>query len=119
VQNFRKLKVWQSSYRLTLDIYRVTRSLPKEESYGLTSQMRRAAASIPANIAEGCGRYSDGDLLRFLDISMGPASELDTYLMLCRDLEYFNEEAYTPLAEKTAQVRRMLTALILKIRSQS
>jgi four helix bundle protein len=119
VQDFRKLQVWQKSYQMALDVYRITRSFPKEEMYGLTSQMRRAAVSVPANIAEGCGRFTDAELLRFLDISMGSASELDTYLMLCRDLEYLDPGIQTPLAEKAAEVKRMLTALILKIRPQN
>src|SRR5690349_10688139 len=111
MQDFRKLKVWQKGYLLTLAIYKITRSFPKEELYGMTRQMREAASSIPVNIAEGCGRYSEKELLRFLDISMGSASELDTFLMLSRDLDYMTIEAYTPLAENIAEVKRMLTSL--------
>jgi four helix bundle protein len=119
VQDFRKLKVWQKSYELTVEIYRVTRAFPKDELYSLTNQMRRAAISIPANIAEGCGRYTETELVRFLDIAMGSASELDCYLQLSRDLEYLSNDGYTSFESKIVEVKRMLTALILKIRRQT
>jgi four helix bundle protein len=77
MEAFRELKVWEKSHALTLAVYHVTKSFPKQEMYALTSQIRRASASIPANIAEGCGRNGDAELARFLLIAMGSASELE------------------------------------------
>jgi four helix bundle protein len=86
VKDFRRLKVWERSHRLTLQVYVHTRSFPKDELYGLTAQIRRAAVSIGANIAEGCGRRGDAELGRFLQIAMGSACELEYHLLLARDL---------------------------------
>ncbi|MEP7292950.1 MAG: four helix bundle protein, partial [Chloroflexota bacterium] len=88
MQDFKKLQVWMKAHVFTLALYRATSAFPKEEVYGLTSQMRRAAVSIPANIAEGCGRSSNAELARFLHISMGSASEVEYYLVLAHDLEF-------------------------------
>ncbi len=118
MQDFKKLDVWWKSYRLSLEVYKATRAFPKEEAYGLTSQARRASVSIPANIAEGCGRYSDGELLRFLDIAMGSGSELECYLMLAQDLGYLNKDTSHPLEERLLETKRMLNALIQKIRQE-
>ena len=86
MRDFREMKVWREVHQLTLAIYKVTTDFPREEVYGLTSQIRRACATIPANIAEGCGRNSVVEFARFLHIAMGSASELDYHLMLARDL---------------------------------
>ena len=86
MQDYRKLAVWQSSHELTLAVYRVTIRFPKDELFGLTSQMRRSSSSIPTNIAEGCGRATNADFTRFLHISLGSANELEYQLLLCRDL---------------------------------
>ncbi|HLF77604.1 MAG TPA: four helix bundle protein, partial [Dehalococcoidia bacterium] len=91
MRDFRKLDVWDRAHKLTLSIYSVTGSYPRDEVYGLTSQTRRAASSIPANIAEGCGRESNADLARFLHIAFGSASELEYHLILARDLEYITQ----------------------------
>lgn len=88
MRDFRKYKVWELGHQLTLDIYRKTKNFPMEEIYGLTSQMRRASSSIPANIAEGCGRQSDAELRRILTISQGSASELEYFNILVKDLGY-------------------------------
>jgi four helix bundle protein len=88
MKNFKELKIWQRSHQLVLDIYLITKSFPKEEVYGLTSQIRRSCSSIPTNIAEGCGRNSDAELNRFLVIAMGSASELEYQLILIKDLGY-------------------------------
>ena len=119
MRDFRQLRVWTSAHELTLALYRATRAFPRDEQYGLTSQIRRAASSIGANIAEGCGRRGRKDLSRFLVIASGSASELDYHLILAVDLELLNRTACQPLADKLASVRRMLTTFIRKIASQS
>jgi four helix bundle protein len=115
VKGFRDLKVWEKAHQLTLDVYKATASFPKEEMYGLTSQIRRAAASIPANIAEGCGRSSDAELGRFLQIAMGSASELEYHLLLARDLLLLAETDYGQLSLKVTEVKRMLASFIQKL----
>ena len=92
MQNFRDLKVWQKSHSMVLGVYRATSSFPREELYGLSSQMRRAAVSIPANIAEGCGRRSGPDFARHLQIAAGSASELEYFCMLARDLRLLDAD---------------------------
>jgi four helix bundle protein len=94
VGDFRKLQVWHRAHKLTLDVYRATSAFPKEELYGLTNQLRRASASIGANIAEGCGRNTDAELARYLGIAVGSANELDYHLLLARDLGYLQPAAY-------------------------
>lgn len=86
MKDFRNLRVWEKAHHLTLEIYRVTSAFPKEETYGLTSQIRRACVSIPANVAEGCGRDSEAELLRYLKIAMGSSSELEYELLLANQL---------------------------------
>ncbi len=106
------LKVWQHAHQLVLRVYQETRSFPKAEVYGLTSQMRRAAVSIPSNLAEGHGRDSQAELARFSRIALGSTSELQYQLLLCRDLGYVSEETYTELAERADYIRRMLAKFI-------
>jgi four helix bundle protein len=115
VKGFRDLKVWEKAHQLTLQVYKVSTIFPKEEMYGLTSQVRRAAASIPANIAEGCGRSSDAELGRFLQIAMGSASELEYHLLLTRDLSLLVEQDYGQLAVEVSEVKRMLASFIQKL----
>jgi four helix bundle protein len=117
MKDFHNLDVWTRSHRLTLALYRATLVFPRNEMYGLTAQVRRAAASIPANIAEGCGRTGNGELHRFLDMASGSASELDYHLLLARDLGYLAPDAFTSLMQELTQIRRMLTALIQKVRA--
>jgi four helix bundle protein len=119
MQGFRDLRVWRSAHKLTLDIYSASRAFPKEELYGLTSQIRRAATSIPANIAEGCGRSSDRDFARFLYIASGSASELEYHLLLARQLGLVEEESYAELANSVIEVKRMLGALIQRLIADS
>ena len=116
MQDFRNLKVWEKSHLLTLDIYRVTGRFPRHEMYGLTSQLRRAAASVPANIAEGCGRDTNAELARFLQIAMGSASELEYHLLLARDLTYIDSKDYTNANAEVVQIKRMLAPLINSLR---
>ncbi len=97
MKNFRDLRVWQEAHRLTLEVYAATKSFPRDELFGLTSQIRRAAVSIEANLAEGCGRGSDGELQRFAHIAMGSASELECHLVIALDLGLLKREAYEEL----------------------
>ena len=113
--DFRKLTVWQKSYQLTLNVYRSTGSFPKEELFGITSQMRRAAASIPANIAEGSGRGSDTELRRFCQIALGSANELEFFALLSHDLTYLETKQYGAPNEGILEVERMLASLIQKL----
>jgi four helix bundle protein len=117
MRDFRELKVWERSHKLTLAIYQASQTFPKEELYGLTSQMRRAAASIPANLAEGCGRNGDAELARFCLIAMGSASELEYHLLLCRDLHFLDEAHWALLSEQAVDVKRMLASFIRALKS--
>ncbi len=117
MRDFRALKVWQDSHQLTLDIYKVTKNFPKEELFVLTSQMRRASASIPTNIAEGCGRGTNKDFAIFLQIAIGSAYELDYQLILASDLSYLNGEIYLDLSEKVTKLEKQTTSFIQKIQS--
>ena len=117
MKDFRSLLVWQKSRELTLQIYNETKSFPKEELFGLTSQIRRACSSIPANIAEDCGRGTDGDFQRFLRIAFGSANEVDYHLILAHDLKLIGDEAYPPLYDRVMEVKRMLATLIRKVQS--
>lgn len=117
MKDFRELKVWGKAHQLTLAIYHTTTTFPQEERYGLTSQMRRSAASIPTNIAEGCGRGSDDDFRRFLQMAMGSASELEYQLILAHDLGYLAAADYERLSMAIVEVKRMLASLITKIKS--
>jgi four helix bundle protein len=119
MKDFRKLLVWQKSHQLAVDIYKITTSFPKNETYGLTGQIGRAGGSIPANIAEGCGRGSDSDLARFLQIAMGSASELEYHLLLARDIGYLDEDKYNQSTNEVIEVKRMLAAFIKKLRAGS
>jgi four helix bundle protein len=119
VQDYRHLKVWEKAHQLTLAVYKATVPFPKDELYGLTSQIRRACTSIPANIAEGCGRDGDAEFARFLRIAMGSASELDYHLLLARDLGFLNEMVYEQLENELREVRRMLNVFIQKLKAKS
>ena len=108
MRDFRKIQVRQKSHELTLRLYKVTSAFPKEELYGLTSQIRRASASIPSNIAEGCGRNTQTELARFIHIASGSASELDYHLLLAHDLGFVDQEIYLELANMISEIKRML-----------
>ena len=115
MKDFRDLKVWQKAHEFTLVVYQTTASFPKQETYGLTSQIRRCSSSIAANIAEGCGRRGNGDFHQFLQIAAGSASELDYHFLLAKDLGYIHAAQYQELYPQLAELRRMLTALIVKV----
>ncbi len=117
MQDFRELIVWQKAYKLVLAVYRATPGFPQCEEFGLTSQVRRAAVSIVANIAEGCGRGGDPEFRRFLYIAMGSASELQCNFLLACDLGYLPQQAWQPLEENLIEVKCMLTSLINKLKS--
>jgi four helix bundle protein len=119
LQDFKKLKVWEKGHQLTLAIYKLTARFPREELYGLTSQMRRAAASIVSNIAEGCGRGGRADFGRFLQRATGSASELEYQLLLARDLSFLKIEEYQDLERGVVEVKRMLSSLIQRLRSEA
>lgn len=112
MHNFKKLKVWEKSQRLTLDIYKATSTFPKHEIFALTSQMRRAAYSVPSNIAEGAGRSTHNEFLRFLRIALGSASELSYFILLSKDLKYIPEEDYRLLNISVDEVSKMIQGLI-------
>lgn len=115
MKDFKDLKVWQKAHELTVSIYTVSRTFPREEIYGVTSQLRRAAVSIGANIAEGCGRRSDGEFVRFLQIARGSSSEVEYHLLLSRDLKFMPESGFETLQKKLSEVQRMLTSLVSAI----
>ncbi len=116
MQDFRKLEVWEKSHHLTLGVYEATKGFPREELFGLTSQIRRSCASIPMNIAEGCGRRSSSEFSQFLQIAMGSARELEYQLLLVHDLHLLATPEYKLLDADVCEVKRMLTSLILKVR---
>ena len=119
MQNFRNLKVWERAHALTLDVYHSSKSFPREEMHGLTSQMRRASASIGANSAEGSCRRGDIDFARFLQIAAGSASELEYHLLLGLDLKLLQTLEYERLSSQAVEVKRMLASLLQRLRAES
>lgn len=119
MSNFRSLLIWQKSMVLTTKIYFSTNNFPKEEIFGLTSQIRRSSVSIPSNIAEGSGRESDKDFLRFLNISIGSLFEMQTQLEIAKNITYLNQEKFNNLYEDSREVERMLVAFIKKIKDRN
>jgi len=117
MQNYKELIVWVKSHQTTLNIYKISAVFPKEEQYGLTNQLRRSCTSIPANIAEGCGRPSQKDFVHFLSISLGSANEVEYFLLLANDLGYISQKKYESLKDEINQIKAMLISLITKIRS--
>ncbi len=115
MKNFRDLIVWNKAHALTLEIYKVTDHFPRREMFGVTSQLRRASSSIAANIAEACGRVAKGDFSRFLSNAMGSASEVEYFLVLCRDLKLLTPEVHQRCNHDIVEVKRMLAALITKV----
>jgi len=115
MRDFRKLKVWEKAHQLTLEVYKASKKMPGFELYGLTAQMRRAAVSISANIAEGYGRSGDPEFSRFLRIAQGSSSELSYHLLLCSDLGYLDRGLADRLAELVDEVQRMLAALVRRL----
>ena len=118
LRNYRELKVWQKSYQLCLEIYKITHGFPKEETYGLTSQLRRAAVSVPSNIAEGYGRKTTPEYIRFLYIAYGSNCELETQVMLSGDLGYVETVKLKKIQDEIGEVERMLMALIKSLENK-
>lgn len=119
MKDFRNLRVWRNAHELVLQVYRATGEFPKREQFALTSQIRRAANSVPANIAEGCGRSSDADFARFLRIAIGSASELEYHLLLAHDLNYFSKTEHQSLSKRLVEIKKMLTSLVRKLNADS
>jgi len=116
MRNYRDLQVWEKAHRLTLAVYKITVVFPKEERYGLTSRIRRASASIAANSAEGCGRRSDGEMARYVQIAMGSGAELSYHFLLAKDLGFMQSAEYEVLNADVSEIMRMLSALSGKLR---
>ncbi|MGA2422499.1 MAG: four helix bundle protein [Terriglobales bacterium] len=119
MQSFRNLRVWEKSHQLTLDVYTSSKAFPRDEMFGLTSQMRRASASIGMNIAEGCCRKGDTEMARFLQIAMGSASELEYQFLLAHDLDYLHNPAYERLTAQVEEVKKMLSSLMKKVKASN
>ncbi len=117
--DFKSLRVWEGFHKITLKVYEITQAFPDEEKYGLKLQMRRSSASVPTNIAEGCGRQSDKELYRFLVMAMGSASEFEYQLLLAKDLEYLSLTTYETLYEELVLTKKMLNVLINKIKKRT
>ena len=115
MRNYRDLEVWSKAHALTLHLYKASRDFPRDEVYGLTAHVRRAAASIGANLAEGCGRQTDNEMARFLRITLGSASELDYHLLLSHDLGFLSNEEYDYSAKELTGIRKMLRSLLAAI----
>ncbi len=117
MQNYKDLKVWEKAHQFTLLSYKVTENFPKTETYGITNQLRRASASIPANIAEGCGKNTKPDFANFLNIALGSSNASEYFLLLAKDLGYMSLENYDVLVKNINEIKAMLIALIGKVRS--
>ena len=115
MRDFKTLEVWKKSHLLTLEVYKASAKFPASEMYGLTSQIRRAAASIPANIAEGCGRDTDADLRRFLHIAGGSANELEYHILLAFDLNYIPNDTHSSINTAITEIRRMLAGFVKRL----
>jgi four helix bundle protein len=118
LKNYKELKVWQKAYQLCITIYKITKDFPKDERYGLTSQIRRSAVSVPSNIAEGYGRKTTPEYIRSLFIAYGSHCELETQILLSKDLGYIKTEDFEALQKDVGEVERMLKALIKSLQNK-
>ena len=118
MRNFRELRVWEKAHQLALKMYKITGKFPSEEKYGLTAQIRRSAASVPANIAEGCGRSGDRDFSRFMSIAAGSASETEYHLLLAYELGYLEKADYLLLEKEINEIKPMLNRFIQHLSAQ-
>ena len=117
MKDFRSLRVWEKAHAFTLAAYKVSKQFPTDELYGLTSQFRRSAASIPTNLAEGCGRGSDGELARFCDIAMGSACEAEYQALLALELGYIDQATHDTLHSQLDEIQKMLRRFTERLRS--
>ena len=117
MQDFQKLKVWEKSHALAMEVYRLSEAFPRRDGVALTTQLRRAALSIPTNIAEGAGKFSESEFSRFLEIALGSAAETHYHLLVARDIGILETAQYDALAAQIAEVRRMLSGLIKRVRA--
>jgi four helix bundle protein len=115
MRDFRKIKAWEKAHHFTLQVYRITKNFPSDERFGLTVQLRRAVASVPTNIAEGCGRDSERELARFMSIAAGSASEVEYQLLLACDLNYIQDETYVEFNQQVNEVKKMLNSFIKQL----
>ncbi|HZV45942.1 MAG TPA: four helix bundle protein [Thermodesulfovibrionales bacterium] len=118
LKSYKELKVWEKAYQVCLDLYQITRNFPQEEKYGLTSQIRRAAISIPSNIAEGYGRKTTGEYIQALYVAYGSLCELETQILLAVGLGYLSSEKNTVFQKEIGDVERMLKGLIKSLRNK-
>ena len=118
-KSHKNLNAWQEAMDLVTSVYNVTGKFPDQEKYGLTSQMRRAAVSIPANIAEGAGRNSDKELIQFLYISLGSLEELETMIIIGSNLKYFESKKINEVEEKIVHIRKLLIGLIKYLKNKN
>ncbi|MFD0863747.1 four helix bundle protein [Sungkyunkwania multivorans] len=116
MRDFKKYEIWQLSHQFTLNIYSLTNSFPKDEQYGIISQLRRASSSIPTNISEGCGRDSEADFNRFLTIALGSASESEYLIILSKDLNLIDENSFEEFNEKINTIKRKIYQLKRKLK---
>lgn len=117
LNNFKELTVWQKSFRLCLLVYKVTRDFPKDELYGIVSQIRRSAVSVPSNIAEGFSRRRKLEYIQFLHVACGSTAELETQLLIAKELTYINDKDYTEVVDLLGEVTKMLNALIVRVKA--
>ncbi|MFA6468827.1 MAG: four helix bundle protein [Bacteroidota bacterium] len=115
MQDYRKLIVWEKAHKATLEIYFLTKSFPKDELYGIVSQLRRSVSSIPANIVEGCGRKTKADFARFLNIAIGSSNETEYFLLLAKDLGYISQSDHEHVCASIIDIRKMLVSLSSKV----
>lgn len=117
--DFRNIEIWKKSHKLTIEIYKATQKFPKEETFGLTSQIRRAVSSIPTNIAEGCGRRTNAELANFLNIASGSASEVEYEILLAKGVGYVTAEQCDAWTLEISEIRSMLAAYMKRLRSEN
>ena len=115
MKDFKNLEIWKKSHKLTLEIYKATQQFPREEIFGLTSQIRRAVSSIPTNIAEGCGRRTNAELANFLNIASGSASEVEFEILLAKEVGYITAKQYANWTHEIIEIRSMLAAYMSKL----
>ncbi|HEO64155.1 MAG TPA: four helix bundle protein [Candidatus Omnitrophica bacterium] len=116
IKSFKELKIWQKGIEIVKDVYMLTKEFPKEEIYGLTSQIKRSSISIPSNIAEGFKRYHSKEYRQFLHIALGSAAELETHLVIAKELKFIKQEESDGILEKIDHVSRMISSLLNKLK---